>query len=1648
MDSNIVWNIIDKYFENDKYNLVSHLLDSYNDFFETGLKTIFKEKNPIQILKNQDPKTKEFNYSCKMYLGGKTGDKIYYGKPIIYDDINTHYMYPNEARLRNMNYGFSIHYDVDVFFTIKTEGAEDFHHTFTLDKIFLGRFPVMLHSNLCILKGLNRETCFNMGECKNDPGGYFIVDGKEKVIVCQEKFGDNMLYIRDKVDDKYSHAADIRCKSEDASKPVRTLSIRILATSAQFSNNQIVISIPNVRKPVPLFIVFRALGIISDKDIISYCLLDLKKHSHLIDLFVPSVHDAGSIFTQETALKYIALLTKGKTNAHVQEILMNYLVPHMGELNFREKAYYLGYIVYKLLRVFTKEDLPTDRDNFKLKRVELPGTLLYDLFKEYYTIMQNMIFKKFDKIYYYHEGQYQDKKFINLVTLNYKDVFKERDLELGFRRAFKGNWGAHSHTKREGVVQDLNRLSFNSSISHRRKMNLPMDASAKVIGPRLLHGSQWGIIDPLDTPDGGNVGLHKHMSIVAKVTNGFSMYPMVKWLRVYCSLIYLTETLNYNLVRTAKVFVNGAWVGVVNEPIECIETIRFYRRSSLIPIHTSVSWNTEENVIEIFTDSGRLVRPVFYVDKGKTLALHVNKKMESIIKKREFTWNSLITGFQKKKDDNFDVKNNKFYTIKELYDTNIDTLQQNKAIIEYLDSNETNTRLIAIKLDELTKGNYTHLEIHPSLLLGVMGNQIIYPENNQLPRNLFSCGQSKQGVSLYHSNFTNRIDKMGVILNYGQIPLVKSRYMKYINNEEHPYGENTIVAIMCYSGYNVEDAVLINKGAVDRGLFRTTYYNMYEKREESSKVGGSMVDSKFTNIETAQNVKGTKPGYDYSHLDKHGMIKENTQMDDKVVLMGKTTYNIENPDVLVDSSIYPKKGQLGYVDKVFMTEGEEGFRLAKTRIREERIPAIGDKVGSRCGQKGTIGLIVAEEDMPFTANGQKPDIIINPHAIPSRMTIGQILESLVGKACSLYGSFGDCTAFVNEGPKHEVFGKLLTNYGYHASGSELLYNGMTGEQVDADIYMGPTYYMRIKHMVKDKINYRAQGPRTMLTRQTVQGRANDGGLRIGEMERDCMISHGATAFLQESMLLRGDLYYMAICNKTGMLAIYNETNNLFLSPMADGPIRFTETLDNKMKIENISRYGRDFSIVKVPYAFKLLMQELATMNVQIRIITEDNINQIENMSFSKNMNKLLNIDEQKEISGIQRHITDKQDSGVVAANKEGYSDVLKGTPVADEEFVIPSTLDMRNIEPSSINNVEYEKGDEVHYRTDHNPRRLWFIQKKMPDGEFVISTYDLIDLPYVDGYINDGRTAIVVVTGLELFKKSDHIYSGSDWDDYPRPNEFFVGDNVYYSKDSVNNRIWEIIMIDSNNSWMTTIRSYNLTNIPEKVREYVYKNEYIQLVVPQSELNMPESTSPNSPPPAPNSYPGSPTYGYNSPGSPPTAPNSPGSPPTAPNSPGSPTYGYNFPSQYDPNSPPYSAILGREMTEQEFNDAKSRPRTPNYTPPGSPNYPRPDSPNYPPPGAYSGSPTIIINTGNSQIPLQQATKNASSIIGAVSDANKEDVEELSSLENSSASNIQTLNVKKIIDKGNGNKEISILTDIAEEKKEEDEGETTKKTINM
>ncbi len=1302
MDANldiISWNLIDTYFKDNPYNLVAHHLDSYNDFFSKDIFQIFRENNPIRFIEretegkaNEKEKTKATKIGdkvnpneCLIYLGGKNGTKIYFGKPIIYDEESgksyPHYMYPNDARLRNMTYGLTIHYDIDVEYNYYNK-EQKIQLNKTYEKIYLGRFPIMLHSNLCVLKGLSTDARFNLGECRNDYGGYFIISGKEKVILSQEKFGDNMLYVRKYSDgDLYSYSCEIHSVSEDSSKPIRYTSAKIIAPSATSTNNQIVIDVPNVKAPVPLFILMRALGVISDKSIIEYCLLDLKMNSNMIDLFIPSVHNANVIFTQQGALEYIASFTKRQTVTAAQDILMNYLLPHIGEDNYLNKAYFIGFMVNKLLRVSIGKEDVTDRDNFKFKRIETSGSLIYELFREFYLIQKQSIFLLIDKEFYYQPAKYREN-FVSLIEDNIKDLFKSRVVEDGIKRGFKGNWGSSDRTKRIGLVQDLNRLSWFTHISHLRKINLPLDPTAKIVGPHLLHNTQWGYIDPVDTPDGGNIGLHKHLSISTSITNSFSAYPIIKWIRANTGLKLLTECSPEMISASTKMFVNGNWIGILDNPIQTVNNMKLFRRNGIIPAYTSISFSYETNIIYIYTDGGRLTRPIFYMSQkmgsnGNIINNKISydeKNIREKIAEKSLSWLQVTTGFEQKKDENFNIRNNILYDINELY-SGYDTLEKileffelNKAIIDYMDTSEEENALIAIKYADLKLNKYyTHCEIDPSLILGVMGNSITYPEANQLPRNCFSCGQSRQAVSVYHSNAQLRMDKMGVLLNYGQTPLVKSRYLEYINKEEQPYGVNAIVAIMSYTGYNVEDAILINEGSVNRGIFRTTYYTTYESREESSKVSGSSVNTVFSNIETKPNVRGIKDGFDYSKLDTYGIVKENTAIDDRIVLIGQVTSTSEQRGVYIDKSVTTKKGQLGFVDKSFISEGEEGFRIAKVRIREERMPAIGDKMASRCGQKGTVGLVIPEEDMPFTADGVRPDLIINPHAIPSRMTIGQLIESLFGKACCMYGGYGDCTAFATKGANYETYGHMLNNVGYHHSGNEILYNGFTGEQIYSEIFIGPTYYMRLKHMVKDKINYRATGKRNFLTRQTNQGRANDGGLKIGEMERDGIMGHGLSYFLNESYMIRGDQYFMGICNKTGSIAIYNPDANLFLSPFADGPLVFNQSVDGKEVLNAISKFGRSFSLVRIPFALKLLIQELQVMNIQMRIITEDNVDQLLNLSYqSRNIDKLLQIDH-GEYGQIERNIKD-----IIGNYKKDLDAIIKTQPEYERKAPQPN----------------------------------------------------------------------------------------------------------------------------------------------------------------------------------------------------------------------------------------------------------------------------------------------------------------------------------------------------------------------------------------
>ena len=1381
---NIAWNIIDKYFKDNPFNLVAHHLDSFNHFIEVSIPQIFKENNPVKYLEKEDKlDANTIPKQCSLYLGGKDAKLIYFGKPIIYDETingepNPHYMFPNDARLRNMTYGFTIHYDIEAEFIYMGENGEEIKKSSIVKNIYLGRFPIMLQSNTCILKGLTREVKYNMGECRNDIGGYFIIDGKEKVIISQEKFADNMLYVKKhKSDDIFNFSAEIRSVSEDVSKPIRYTSVRMVAPDSKFTNHQIVIDIPNVRKPIPLFILMRALGVISDKSIIEYCLLNLKNNDIYIDFFIPSIHDAHQIFNQLNALEFIASFTKRQTTSSAWDILTNYFLPHIGTNNYLDKAYFIGYMVFKVLKVFNNQDLPTDRDSFQCKRVETSGNLLANLFREYFILQNKQIALHVDKEFYFHLVKYENnpEAFTSIFNdkSNLKKIFFDMIVETGFKKAFKGNWGASANTKKIGILQDLNRLSYFTYISHVRKLNLPMDSSSKAVGPHLLHNSQWGIIDPVDTPDGGNVGLHKHLAIATKCSIDMSIIGIKNWLRKHAKMMLLQENLPKQLSFLTKIFINGNWAGVLDQPIETIQLFKLYRYNGLIPIYTSICFLYSENEIHIYCDAGRLMRPVFYKDYKNHISFDRKHILENI-EKNNYSWDEVITGFGKK---TFIPENNKVYAYGEMYknvndETLIDFLSENSSLIQYIDTSEEECALIANNMEEWAKNKrYTNLEIHGSLILGVMGNSVIFPENNQLPRDVFSCGQSRQAVSVYHSNYQMRIDKTGVVLNYGQVPLVKSRYLEYINKEEQPYGVNTIVAIMSYSGYNVEDAILINEGSIKRGLFNTTYYSSYESRESSDKISGTTSNSTFSNIEKLKNIKNLKPGHDYSYLDQHGLVKENTPLNDKIIILGQVESTTDSPNTYLDSSVKTKKGQLGFVDKTFITEGEEGHRIGKVRIREERVPSIGDKMASRAGQKGTIGLIIPEADMPFTEDGLRPDLIINPHALPSRMTIGQLVESVLGKLGLQLGYFGDCTAFQTKGSNLKIYGDMLVKNGFASSGDQLMYSGYTGEQLSGNIFIGPTYYMRLKHMVKDKINYRARGPRNILTRQTVQGRANDGGLRIGEMERDGILAHGASYFLNESYMERGDVYFMAICNKSGAIAVYNKALNIFYSPFVDGPIHFNKDTSGNPILDVFSIYGRSFSIVKIPYALKLLIQELQVMNIQMRIITEKNIDQLLNMSYqSKNLEILLeqNGSEKvrKQLKRVQTNTDPVLDSSELNVLALKYRDDMKNK--ANEIAVETYIPDVLEADLPSI-----QLGSEVILLDDPIPNRKWIVKKMIGADVFIQTSKDLLSLPKNTQLDKSGTSALKLVNVSRVVLFSEDIKSFEDiksLEDIPPPD--------------------------------------------------------------------------------------------------------------------------------------------------------------------------------------------------------------------------------------------------------------------------------------
>jgi DNA-directed RNA polymerase beta subunit len=1890
------WDVIESYFvQHQGEAVVKYVIDSYNDFVHRKLGQIIENFNKISVYHHYIPDKDMFEYQLDIEMHNPL-----LTKPMIHEkDGSTKIMTPNDARQRNFSYSGTLYVDVH-FHVSSVKDGQVYHERKIIKKVNIGKIPIMLRSNYCILKEPWYQNQMRRDECAYDYGGYFIVNGNEKVVVSQDRISENKTYVF--LDNKlscYSHIAEIRSVPDGTYGPHKLTSLKLSIKPNQYGR-YIRASIHHIRHDIPICILFRALGITSDKEILEHICYDLSTPlaQQIANEMKGSIDEGNQVNTPNQALEYLSryLNISGypreilqsrehRLNIIRDDILRNDFLPHVGE-DYGKKALYLGYMVNRLFRAYFKLAPLDDRDSYINKRVETPGILIANLFRQYYgkliRDMKTLIYKEVNS------GPWKaNNDFLNVVNANniYK-LLKSTTIEVGLKYCFStGNWGIRNNINKtkQGVAQVLSRLTYNAMLSHLRRISTPMEKTGKLVQPRKLHSTQWGIICPAETPEGGSVGLVKNLAIMALVTVASNSMIVKEYAKNLGVVMYTTGMNLSCFAHMTHVIINGDLIGVHAEPYELYTSMKDLKTRGIINIYTGVVWDIIGNVISICTDGGRCVRPLYIVDNGTDIRL--TSAIIQGIRDHKLTWNDLMTPHGSQNGAKYGLT---------------------QSVIEYMDVEEGNLAMIAMRYKDLEKGvrghaapvRYTHLEIHPSLMLGVLANNIPFPEHNQAPRNCYqclwaeepvlmadgsrkqiqkvsvgdevvcfddalypqttrvvdcivrstdkvihrlttisgrtitvtadhkmfteigwmeagkvfasnarvgifiandaasnvgdykpivtkprlitsdmhivpilarifgfmcgeggvieddvlyahfafeidtksfeadiaalgfatvdpfvdkeanawcvshndvdliefleavfcnktwinegsdlvkreylagiqgacggriawddeaeegprfamelypyaadlfayfgvngdnddaslinyfdkigyryawnktvmsamsieymkaqalkhtsnmgrikvsghmmfvplasdeivdncmiaditvesehhnfiggnnfavhNCSMGKQAIGLYATNFRNRMDTLGNVLNYPQLPLVSTKIAKFIHMDDMPSGINVIVAIATFTGYNQEDSIILNKSAVERGLFNSTFYRSY--KEHCVKNHSTGEEEVFCRP-PINNTKGLKP-YNYAKLEEDGFVKENMYVEAGDVLIGKCMpQKVNDMFVYKDNSVIVKNNEMGYIDRNgshdrhFKNVNSDGYTFSKVRVRNFRTPVIGDKLAcytpdtdilttrgwvpfpeltledsvasmvgdalvyqkpealhqfdhegkmyliqsnqvdlcvtpnhrmlvkskypgskykvmtaeevhhkrlkykknvdvwepkldvpdlpwnfivddgvithfrfeefvdghnhlkpevvididswitlygiyvaegtvalyhisiaankprvqealtsmsestglmirkniqssspnherlqwnvcntniarfigmghistnkrlmnwvwflnrnqcqklihsmclgdggemkngtwryytsstglandfqrlclhagwscnkklkshagqssvikqtgqvitsnedywvltiitsqneplvnknmpkkpfqddwidyngkvycctmqggdgtvyvrrngmvvwsknSRHAQKGTVGMTYKQEDMPFTQDGLIPDIIINPHCIPSRMTIGQLMETLLGKACVDLGTYGDATPFNDV--TVEDLAKQLDACGMERYGNEIMYNPRTGEQMPTSIFVGPTYYQRLKHMVADKTHSRnSNGPVVLLTRQPAEGRAREGGLRMGEMEVECNWAHGTLQFLKERLMECSDNYRVFVCGKCGMMANVNPDKGVYMCRPCQN--------------------NTDFVQLRIPYACKLLFQEIQCLGI-------------------------------------------------------------------------------------------------------------------------------------------------------------------------------------------------------------------------------------------------------------------------------------------------------------------------------------------------------------------------------------------------------------------------------------------------------------------
>ncbi len=1067
--------LIKRFLEN--HSLVESNIKSFNDFIENRMQEIVTELS--DALSNDDFEIK---------LG-----KVRVGKPnIIEADGSSMPITPAEIRLRKLTYSAPIWMEMTINYAGQVE----------TENVQLGRIPIMVKSKFCNLDGMDKDELIKNYIDPKDHGGYFLINGNERVMVMAEDLASNQTFVEWQ---KIKKRLMLRLFSQRGA-------YKIPVSLIESPEGILEISFSRFRD-IPAIVLLKALGLSADADIAK--LIGKQTDSLVVNLYeyadIANVNDALMWIAEKSSLQG----TNKEMLDRVKQRTDSYFLPHIGlDKNARlEKAKTLC----KFIRQFyiAKENpamAMTDKDHYANKRVRLSGDLLSDLFRVNINILLREIQHTLQKTV-------KRRKFYSIKTIAKSTLFTHR-VESAIAT---GSWIG----ERKGVTQNMDKNNLFAIMSQLQRVTSNLPGEQENFDARTVHPTHYGRFCPIETPEGTEIGLRKNLALLARISTRTTME--------HDAVLKVLKNAGMNDEDALDVFYNGRFVGTVGNIDAFVKNVRDERRAGNLPIEMSIRFDKFLDTVFISSEIGRVIRPLIIVENSES---KLKKEHLDLVKEGSLTWRNLFE----------------------------------KGILEYLDAAEEDDCYVCLKEDKLTE-EHTHLEVDEIDVFGVSVSLIPFG-NHDPPARMVKGGSRayRQGLGLYAGNFPVRIDTDVSLLHYPQKPLVRS--FTYDTLNVHPVGQNVVLAVMPYEGYNMEDATVLNSGSVDRGFARSSRFKPYIS-VELNYAGGLHDDICIPD----KDVSGYRLEESYRFLEDDGIVYPEAEMEEGEVIIGKVSppkFLSEAREISIqtkkENSATIKQEKNGIVDAVFLTHDKEGNRIVQVRMRELRIPEVGDKFSVPHGQKGIVGMVAPEQDIPFTISGIKPDIMFNPHGIPSRMTVGYLMDVLGGKVAALSGRVVDASAF--SGETIDSLENNLKKLGFRQNGKEVMYNGITGQRMPVKIFIGNMFYLKLKYMVADKIHARATGKIALLTRQPIEGRSRGGALRLGEMEQEALVGHGASLLLKERY--DSDKVVINICSKCGSIVIDDQIHNKRVCSLC---------------------HSNQIEPIEVSYAFKLLIEELQGLHL-------------------------------------------------------------------------------------------------------------------------------------------------------------------------------------------------------------------------------------------------------------------------------------------------------------------------------------------------------------------------------------------------------------------------------------------------------------------